>query len=395
MAYPTAIGCGCLLGAGGMSHLLAAEWTVQPVFSLETDYDSNRNLSSSPQGSEAATLYGDLRVTRAIESTQIILEPRFDLRRYSSSVWGPGSDRSLNGALTWSGERVKISFTGYIANASTLSTELTETGIINADSRRRSTQANSEFDWLQNDRHQGFLQLGYSSASYSGGDALVQLELPGYRYTSASLGERFFLSDLSTVAISAFGDALSSDSQGNSSHEAGGQVEFTHHFSENISLDASVGESRRVLYGQRGSGTNAALTLARNLERGSASVSYVRSLVPYGNGFLVQRQQVVTTLDRPLTPTLDVTLSLLWLQNNAAAVHLGLERPYYENGVLGLNWKMGESWTLQPQVSTGWSKPVEIKITTSGTRIETLDTAREWRAQVTLVWQPLPASKYR
>jgi hypothetical protein len=391
MAYPTAIGCGCLLGAGGASHLHAAEWSVQPIFSVESDYDSNRNLSDDPQGSEEAVLYGDLKLQRAIESLQIALEPRFDLRRYSDSIWGPGNDRSLNAALTWTGELMKVSLTGFIANQTTLITELLESGIINGDNRRRSEQANGEWDWFQTERRLAFLQLGYMSASYSG-SPLVELELPGYRYPSASLGERFFLSERLTLSVSAFGDALTSQRQGNSSHEAGGQVEVIDQYSENTTFDVAVGESKRSLYGEHGSGTNASVSLTHNLSRGSATLSYVRSLVPYGTGFLVQRQQITASLLRPLTPSLDATFSVLRLQNNSSAVRLGIDRPFYNSAVLGLNWKMGESWMLQPQVSAGLSKPVEFSSVAAPVDLRT---AHEWRAQLTLVWQPLPASKSR
>ena len=88
-----------------MSHVHAAEWSVQPIFSVQTDYDSNRNYSLQPEASEEAVLYGDLKLQRAIENTQIFLEPRFDFRRYSSSTWGPGNDRSLNAGISWSGDR--------------------------------------------------------------------------------------------------------------------------------------------------------------------------------------------------------------------------------------------------------------------------------------------------
>ena len=365
---------------------------MQPIFTMQTDYDSDRNLSDDPEGSEEAVLYGDLKFQRAIESTQILLEPRFDLRRYSSDIWQPGNDRSLNGAFTWTGERMKVILTGSIANQTALTTEVLETGIIDADVRRRTSQASGEWDWSQNERRQAFLQLAYLSTGYSGGDALTEFELPGYRYPSAALGERFFLSERTILSVSGFGDALTSQRQGNSSHEAGLQVEFVHQFSERISLDAAVGESKRSLAGENGSGTNASVTLARSYERGNFSLSYVRSLVPYGTGILVERQQLAATLTHSLTSTLDVNLTLLRVQNNQSTVRLGLDRPFYDNGILGLSWHMGESWTLQPQVSTGWSKPVELA--GNDTPIET-STVHEWRAQVSLVWQPLPGTKSR
>jgi hypothetical protein len=374
-----------------MSHLHAAEWSVQPIFSIETDYDSNRGYAPQPEGSEEAVLYGDVKLQRALENTQIFLEPRFDLRRYSTSVWGPGSDRSLNAGIAWTGLGMKVNLTGFIADQTTLTTELTESGITNADSRRKSSQVNGEWDWWQTERYQTYLQAGYISASYSG-TPLISLELPGYRYPNGAFGERFFLSERVTFSVSAFGDALSSDRVGNSSHEAGGQLELQDQLSEKNSFDVSVGQSKRYLYGERNSGTNAAVNLTHAFERGSVAFTFVRSLVPYGTGFLVQRQQISATLTRPLAPTLDVTLTLQRIQNNAAAVRLGLDRPFYDYGSLGLNWKMGESWSLQPQISSGWTRPVASPNSTDSAYDVTV---REWRAQVTLVWQPLPDTKTR
>ena len=94
-----------------------------------------------------------------------------------------------------------------------------------------------------------------------------------------------------------------------------------------------------------------------------------------------------------MAPTLDLTLSIQRIQNNSSAVRLGLDRPFYDYGMLGLNWKMGESWSLQPQVSSGWSRPVPPLGATDTAAYDV--TVREWRAQVTLVWQPLPDSKSR
>jgi hypothetical protein len=391
MAYPTAIGCGCLLGAGGAAHLHAAEWSAQPTFTMESDYDSNRGLAESnqAQGSEEAVLYGDLKLQGALENTQIVLEPKFDLRRYSDSIWGPGTDESLNTALTWIDERSKLILTGFIANQTTLTTELLETGIINGDTKRRSEQANGEYDWSENERRQTFLQLGYSSASYSG-SPLTELELPGYRYPSAALGERFFPSERLTVSVSAFGDALTSKLRGNSSHEEGLQAEVTDQYTETTSFDFALGESKRSIAGDRGYGTNASANITHSLSVGSASLIYTRSLVPYGTGTLIERQQITATLLRPLTPDLDGNFSILRVQNDASTVRLGLDRPYYNDAVVGLNWKMGESWSLQPQLSAGMTKPLGVTIAPANDR-----TIFEWRAQLNLVWQPLPAAKSR
>ena len=391
MAYPTAIGCGCLLGAGGAAHLWAAEWSAQPSVSWTTDYDSDRALNGVSPASESAIIFGDLKLQRASESTQILLEPKYDLRRYSDSIWGPGNDRSLNAALSWTGQKNSLNFSGSIANQTTLTTEILESGIINGDLRQRFGQLNGQWSWSRTERHQFFLVAGYTDVSYSGGqlvregpDGPLVPELPGYKYSSGSLGERFFTSERTTVSVSAFGDALDSPLPGNSSHEEGAQVELKTSYTERLSFDVSVGESRRSLGGKSSNGTNASVLITRSFERGNATLSYTRSLTPYGTGVLVQRSQASAGLTRSLTPYLDANINLIRIQNSQSTERLGLDRPYYNNAIAGLAWKISESWTVAPTFSSTWTQPIGVNRTT-----------HEWRGALSMAWTPLPATRSR
>jgi hypothetical protein len=393
MAYPTAIGCGCLLGAGGAAHLWAAEWSAQPSVSWTTDYDSNRSLvaTSQAQGSESAVIYGDLRLQRASESTQIVLEPKYDLRRYSDSIYGPGSDRSLNASLVWNGARGALNLSAAVANQTTLTTEVLETGIIDGQIRQRLEQFNGQWNWSRTERHQFFVQGGYLDVSYSGGPLVLERvggplvpELPGYKYSSGSLGERFFVSERTVFTMSAFGDVLHSPLPGNSSHEEGAQVELSTSYSERLSFDVAVGESKRSLSGQNGNGTNASVLITRTFALGNATLGYTRSLVPYGTGFLVQRQQVSAGLTRSLSPYLDANFNLIRIQNSGATALLGVDRPYYDNAAIGLAWKIGESWTVSPSVTTSWTRSV------GGNQ-----PVHEWRGALSMAWRPLASTRSR
>jgi hypothetical protein len=371
--------------------LWAAEWSVQPSVSWTSDYDSDRALNGTSQGSESAVLLGDLKLQRASESTQFFLEPRYDLRRYSDSIWGPGNDRSLAAVFGWTGERNSLNLTGSIANQTTLTTEIQQTGIINGNIRQRLGQLNGQWSWARTERRQFFLQAAYMDESYSGGQ-LVELtlggplvpELPGYKYSSGSLGERFFISERTTVSVSAVGDALDSPLPGNSSHEEGAQIELNSAYSERLSFDVSVGQSRRSLAGKTSNGTNTSVLLTRSFERGTATLSYTRSLTPYGTGVLVQRSQASAGLTRSLTPYLDANMSLIRIQNSQSTERLGLDRPYYNNVVGGLAWKLGESWTVATTLTTSWTQPIGID-----------RTVHEWRGALSMTWKPLPDTRSR
>ncbi len=380
MAYPTAIGCGCLLGAGGMSHLFAAEWSMTPVFSWSADYDSNRSLQPGVTASEQAVLSADVRLQRSLENLQLMLEPHFDIRRFSDKVWGPGDDRSLTSGLTWTRERTQFSLNGSIANTNTLTAEALETGLVNTNSRRRLQTVNGALDFSETERRQLYVQAAYMGSSYSGPPDIQEL-LPGYRYESAALGERFFLTEHLSLSAGAFGDILHSDRPGGSSHEAGAQLGLSYARSEYTTLALQVGQSRRTLAGESSNGTNISASLTRNLELGNVSLNYTRSLVPYGNGFLVERQLITASAKRSLTPYLDVDLTALRVKNNESTVLLRLDRRYEDTLGAGLTWKLGETWTLRSEASASRGPPIGY----ADDHIQ-----HEWRAALTMTWKPYP-----
>jgi hypothetical protein len=403
MAYPTAIGCGCLLGAGGAAHLHAAEWSMQPLLSWSADFDDDRNLEPGTAGSEQAILSADVRLQRAMESLQLSLEPHVDVRRYSDSIYGPGNDRSLAAGLAWLGERIQVNFNASIANQNTLTTELLETGIIDTNTRRRLETANGEVDLSWTEKRVLFTQLSYLGSAYSG-NLVAEEQLPGYRYASAASGERFILSEHYTFSVSAFGDLLHSERAGDSSHEYGLQAEINYAHSEHTSYDLQVGESRRSLAGatyfvtlpgqpgviqlnvpgSTGTGTNISASFNHNFELSTVQLNYNRSLVPYGNGLLVQRQQATATARHSLSEYLDVDFTILRIQNSAATVRAGVDRRFYENALAGLNWKVGETWTLRSEAGTSWSPPIGSDTT-----------VHEWRAALTMTWKPNPTAMSR
>lgn len=373
IAYPAAVGS-CVLGAGP-APVRAAEWTITPVYSASVDYDSNRRLAADTQDSEATVLTADLTFKRALEDWNFSIEPRYSFRRYSDSSLGNGDDRSVYAALNRLTETYSLNLTASYWNQSTLLTELLETGIFSDNTHRRQGQAGANWIWTQTELRQLVAQINFMDVSYYGeGEAL----LPGYRYPSASLGERFNFSERGSFTVSAFGSKIDSDSAGNSSHEIGFQGELIYAFSEATRLDALLGESSRVLAGASSNGTDASISLVHDLTIGSASIAYTRSLVPYGNGFLVERQQVTAALTYPLAPYLDGNLSLVYVDNNRTTVELDLDRPSYDIAVAGLTWHGGETWAVGAQIQG-------LRTQTPGL---TNVPVNEWRTSVSVTWYP-------
>jgi hypothetical protein len=378
IAYPAALGS-CVLGVG-VSPVRAAEWSITPSYSSSVDYDSNRRLVAEGKGSGASVLAVDLKFKRALEDVEFSLEPRYAWRRFTDASLGNGDDRTVNAGINWVGERSTLNLTASYWDQSTLVTELLETGLVSGDTHRRQGQAGANWSWNQTERRALIAQLSYSDVNYYGQNASL---LPGYRYPSGSLGERFFFSERGSVTLGAFGSMLESDTPGNSSHEVGIQAEVIYVFSEKTRLDTSIGESSRVLSGGSSHGTNASVSLNHSLFLGSICLGYTRSLVPYGIGFLVERQQLTATFVRPLTPFLESNLSFVRVQNNETAVLLRLDRRNYNSLSAGLSWHPAETWTVGARIEGVRTQLVSL----AG------QTVTGWRSSMTVTWSPFPKSR--
>lgn len=357
---------------------------MTPVYSSAIDYDSNRRLDEKARNTESALLTADLRFKWALENTDILLEPRYTLRRYSDSTLGNGDDRAISTAFDRTWERTSLQSNASYTDQSTLTSELLETGIVSNDTHRRQLQLGTSSSWSQSERWQLISQLSYLDVSYYGH---ARAQLPGFRYPSGSVGERWFFSEKNSVTVSAFGTELSSDSQGGSSHEYGLQAQLIYYFTERIHLDGSLGKSARLLSGVSSRGTDAAITLTRDALRGNVSLSYTRSLVPYGVGFLVERQQVTAAGLHRLTEYLDVNLGVLYIKNNQTAVLLGLDRRNFSSISAGLSWHPAETWSLGLQLSGMRTQPSGFLTN------KDLKDLNEWRSSVTLTWTPRPSAR--
>lgn len=400
--YGAAVGCGWLLGVAS-AH--AAEWSVQPSLSWSVDDDSNRTLVPTDQAvrSDSGVLSTDWQFKRSEENTQLSVEASGDARRYSDpAIYSDVQEGSLSTGFTHTSEHMDEELTASIYDQSVLTSELYETGLIQGNIHRRSISAGASFGFARTELHELFVQLGFGDTRYQGalnqelagtGFTLSEL-LPGYRFNSASFGERFTLSPESVLTVSAFGDRLyvvtplapgETSLPGGTSYEAGLQVEYVRSFTEQLHLDASVGESRRSVDGAPSTfGTDGSLALTRDLTSGHMGLSYTRSLMPYGIGSLVEVQQARASIDDELGPYLSVDGALTDIQNDATAGQI--VRRKFAGAVVGLNWRTSEVWTLRTEVSAGWTQPFAVNGPLS---------IHEWRGALMMTWHPRESAASR
>ncbi len=374
-----AIAAGCAWAVALCAH--AAEWSLTPTYSSSVDYDSNRALEIQPTASESAVLTVDLRLQRALEDSSILVEPRYSLRRFSDTRFGDGDDRSLATVFQHSWERSVASLNASIFDQSTLTTELLETGLVRADIHQRLIQANGAWKWSVAENRRLFVNLTDSDVHYHGAFDADRV-LPGYKYRVASLGETFIVSPTVQLDFSAFGSQLESDTAGNSSREYGLQAQLTYAWSDRTRFIGAYGRSERVLAGRSSPGTDINVSLTHDVTLGSISLSYVRSLVAIGQGFLEQREVSAATMSRELGPHLKATLSYTHAKNDEIAVIASLDRPHYTYLLGTLDWHPLENWAMGLQLGS-------VRTTGPGFFLQG-QTVSEWRSSVYLNWTPRP-----
>jgi hypothetical protein len=376
-----ALGLGCVASAVA-PPARAAEWSMAPTFTAGENYASNWLLTSPAVSAASTWLFSNVQFERATETTQLTLTPQVDWQHFDTRQIGDIIDRDLSGSFLWTQERGSLNLAASRLDDSTVTTELTETGIASSDTHRLLEQGSVSWTYGLAEQRALVVQADYIDVSYYGAQTGILSLLEGYRYPTALLGEQFNLSERTVLTASAFWDELIAPISINDSHEAGGQLQLVHTFSETTQLNVTLGASARSLEGQRSTGEIADVNFSHNSELGKVSFEYSRRLVPYGTGVLAQRQQLTLSGAYNLTEKVDLDASVLRIDNSQSVVYLHLDRRSYTGFTFGCDWRPLETWKL--------------RLEGGNTHTQTYDTASipvsEWRAGLSITWTPYPGA---
>jgi hypothetical protein len=378
--------CRAVLGVGlsaSLAHPIgAAEWSFAPTFSLVADDSSNRYLQLQGVSSQSTSLAASAELHRATETTDFSFSPRLNWQLFDKKEYDNVFERDLLASGSWTGERADASLSAEDSDRSTLTTELTQTGVLSTNLHQRLDQATVSSSYSQFERYATIAQLGYSDVSYYGTSegALLDL-LQGYRYPTALLGERYHLSDQATVTTSVYRNELLARLSGDNTYTTGFQLEYEHTFSERNNIDAAVGAGR--VQGQTGTQTltTASLSASRTYSLGTLALAYSRQLVPYGTAVIVQRQQASLSATRGLTEKLQLFGSASWVRNGEPIGQAGatiVQVQTFESGQLGLNWQPAETWKFTAEFDATQTRTVQ----------QVSHPVHDLHAAVSVIWTP-------
>lgn len=356
----------------------AAEWSIAPTLSWTMDHASNRYLVPQAPPGEGALVTLDAVLKRSTAGFDMAMEPTVSLQRYTTGSGADTANRSVNLSSAWSRERSTFKLLAGYSDWSTLTSELTSTGVVQGDTRQRHKSAQGSWQLQQSELLELDVQAYDDDVSYVGQQAAT---LNGYRYPTLSIGERFKLRPQTSLTVTAFGGELSSPGYADKTRDEELRLTLEHSFSELLSTLATVGASQQSFGTTRRRGYVGQLQLTRAAgERNQWSLSYQHALAPSGYGALVLRDQGSLSVTRQLAPRLSGTLGA-FTNKDTEILNLGLPQQArrYDSLAGSLNWSSGETSTIGVQVL--WNRAIV-------TAVPPVPTEKGWQASISYTWTP-------
>ncbi len=367
---------------GACGHVTAAEWSIQPELQWRMDHDSNRRLAvNGEQPSDGSWLLLDSTFKRATETLAVDLHPHLEVQRFSGDSALDSQNGSLSGSLQRVGERTSYNLTGSYERASTLTTELADTGVVDASTRRNTASGSVGIAHDFSETRHLDLSGTYTDVRYPDG---LRLGLVGYRYPSLTAHYTLGLSERTSLSAIAFGDRVTAPLTGYVSREVGVRLAGSHSFTMRIKWYASIGISQTQVLSETQHGYVWELRASRDSQLGQWGLSHNRSVQPSGRGVLVRRDDLAVSLSQSIAPKLYATLSVHDIRNANLASGPFLEVPRYFTGDAGLEWRLSTQWVVD--LTGGMSEdrqPTNNEI------------ARGWRAALNTRWTPAAWSSSR
>lgn len=364
---------GALLVLAASASANAAEWSVAPLVSWLADHSSNRVLREGAPASESVGAALELPLVRRSETGELRVSSRYHGQRFSDDVLPDVDDVQLLTYARHDFETSRLEFDSEASRQSTLTTELAETGVIRADSNRRTYGAGLNWHVAHSEEHAFDLSAKFQDVDYTGE---ARRQLVGYRYASLRAGETFTLSSRSSISLTAFGSDLRSERGGAPDREHGLMAGYSFAWSERTSISASMGASRRDAGAGEETGATGDLSWLHRGETTDWNLSLSRGLVPYGLGVLVERDSAQLRVNRQFGPRLRGSVRAGFARNSDAGPLLRVDTREYGFTNAELGFALTETWSVS--VDAGLRRASEANV-------EAID---GWSVALRTRWEP-------
>jgi hypothetical protein len=304
----------------------------------------------------------------------VVFQPKLALQRFSGNSALDSNNGSLLLSAQRQGELATVAASAQIARDSTLTTELLDTGIVNAATRQDTRSGSLSITRNLTESQQIQTDASWADVTYPGG---LQFGLVGYRYPSIDLVYSIAITPRTTLSSIGFGSQSTAPLVHYESSDYGARLTIDHSLSLRMHITASLGASESRVRSVDDHGLVWSTRLTREDELNHWALSYERSVQPSGNGLLVNRDLATLSLARSVAPKLYATVAVTAVRNTDLGPALQETNRRYFTGDAGLEWRESPEWVFS---FTGGASDSHVT--------DPDQTARGWHTGLRINWSP-------
>ena len=349
-------------------QVVGAEWSVEPIWKLESEFNTNRRLTTRPhQGVFGVITDVGADFGMATEVTKFSLKPVGTFSRYTGNENLDSNELHVDLDTSHQLERATFGMETSYAQESTLTAELEDTGLVQVQKEVDTVSANPSVTYQFNERNSLNVEYAYTDRMFqdSGKNGLFD-----YTYHVVDSTYTYALSEKSQLfgylAYSRFEvpDLLSTT---DSYYARAGYYRV---FDENWRLTASGGgvmsESQFPVVGivnnggilslvrrdinVSANGWLADVKLEKICEKGSWTAEYSRSVNPSARGAQTQRDDYSLNFNHSFTDVLSGKVGLRYFTDQtqqAGGFGAGALNRDFVRADLQISYRLNEFWTLR------------------------------------------------
>lgn len=363
--------CGVLLQLMGIVSW-AAEWSIEPFVSLKGEYNDNILLTTAPHSSVwGITLSPEVRVSGESETLKVTGGLKLNLNRYFGEQGLDANDHFLTVHSRYRTERDMLGLNLESTRDSTLASELTTTGVVQARRQRSLFAINPSWSRSLTETTTITAGYGYSAIDYpdTSGTSLID-----YVNQTASVGLRSAFDERTVLVVAGYYEKFKTGPASFQADTFGIEVGFERDFSETLhgsfllarrnSLSESSSQALvcdgPILFGvcqgtitvldsvkkESSSAFTVSAALDKRWETGTLSGRLSRDISPSGLGSLIQTDRVQFAWTRQWSPTLSGYLDASVYRSRYIGGVVTQSNSRYYRVEPRLRWLLAQWWML-------------------------------------------------
>lgn len=346
----------------------SAEWRAEPSVALRQEYNDNINLTALPHDAVwGIILTPSIKLSSNTEVSQTSASLLLNMNRYSGQTGLNRDDLYYTLGSSYNTERDTWAGNFAYTRDSTLSSSLSQTGIVLARAPHSLLTLNPSWTRLLNERNTLRLSYAFNDSRYSGG---ASSGLVDYTYHTLEADWLYQMSVKDQLSMTASYSRFVTGTHSYTANTVGLQGGLTHSFSETLqgTLQLGVNQTRSVTNSPTtlvclfpgfciplaipNSVTHSSLvpvlsaSLSKQFESGTLTGTASRQEQPTGNGSLVETDQLGLNASRSFSETLVGSANAAVYRSSYIGNAVATANSRYYTLGLGLNWRMSERWKL-------------------------------------------------